>query len=143
MPKEDDGAKTAIEELGKTTPAPSTPAANAVRPVFKFLPPEEYRGANPANLYDQSLAQQLAAAGGHPADFNYNPWDFTEDALVGEESSGDNFPFPGKGSRMFAYPSTTVLHRLDDTAPGDIKPTADKAEPRPFTFFACDLDAAS
>ena len=35
--------------------------------MFKFLPPEEYRGANPANLYDQSLAQQLAAAGGHPA----------------------------------------------------------------------------
>jgi hypothetical protein len=142
MPTDDDGTKDAVEDLGKTTYAPTNPAANAVRPVFTFLPPEEYRAADQTQLYDQSLAQQIASgASEHPAGFNYNPWDFTGDALLGEDSSGDNLPFPGKSARMYDYPSDAVLHRIDATAPADIKPSPkETAKASAFTFFTCDLD---
>jgi hypothetical protein len=99
-------------------PGASTSAEERVRPIADYLPNFEY----PTEDTPQSLAQQLAASGDHPAQMTFEAWDFATDADKGDPDAVNVFPWPGRGAQMTAYTSEAVLHKPSQAQPSTFTP---------------------
>lgn len=95
-----------------------------------YLPRAEYG----TESLQHSLSQQVADQDTHPADLDYETWNFVDDSANGDADAVFTHPWPGPQARKSVQVSTKSLHTLSSDPPSEHKPQATPAEEQPASF---------
>jgi hypothetical protein len=123
----------------------TSPAAAAYSMEQRTRPAGDYLRASEYDLEPtpQSLAQQLAASGDHPAQMNFDTWLFSTDGDQGDSLAVNKVPWPGPNAQTTVYTSNAVLHKPSSDTPDTFKPNQGSAsqEAASFQYWTGDASA--